>query len=58
MAKITQGPSLSEMPADHPNVMDGIDTNRLKPARDAKRSQKTKHMDPAGDPNPNMHKGK
>ncbi len=47
MAKITQGPSLSEIPVDHPDVLEIPNTNALKPARDAKRSQKTKHMSPA-----------
>lgn len=58
MAKVSQGPYPPSVPVDHPDVMDGVTTNSLKPARDAKRSQKTKHMDPARGPNPNMHKGK
>jgi len=56
MAKITQGPSLSEIPVDHPDVMDNLNTNSLKPARDAKRAQKTKGMSPAMGPDPDMHK--
>lgn len=58
MAKITQGPSLSELPVDHPVVSAIKGREQLNAERDARKLRKTYHMDPVGGPNPNMHKGK